>query len=41
MDKESSNEVKNDIQYVNMNPPVFQMPYYEIKSGKICVRTGK
>ena len=24
----------NDIHYVNVKPPVFQIPYYEIKYGK-------
>ena len=26
---------KNDIQYVNVELPVFQIQYYDIKSGKI------
>ena len=29
-----------DIQYINGNPPVFQITYDDIKSGKSCVRTG-
>ena len=41
MDKESFKEVTKDIQYFNLKPPVFQMPYYDIKYGELFVRTHK
>ena len=41
MYEEAFKEETKDIQYVNVNLPVFQMPYYDIKSGNFCVRTGK
>ena len=41
MDKKSFKEETDNIQYINVNPPVFQMSYYDIKAGKYCVRTDK
>ena len=35
MDKESLKEGTKDTHYVNVKPPVFQIQYYDIKSGKI------
>ena len=37
MGEESFKEVTKGIQYVNIKPPVFQMQYYETKSG-ICFK---
>ena len=33
MDKEYFKEVTKDIHYVNINPPVFHMTYYDNKAG--------
>ena len=41
MDEESFEEVTNDIHYVNVKLPLFQIPYYDIKTGKFCVSRGK
>ena len=41
MEEESFKEGTKDINYVNLKPPVFQIPNYYIKAGEICVRTGK
>ena len=41
MDEEAFREVTKDTQYVNVIPPVFQMPYYEIKHAKKCGSVGK
>ena len=41
MDEQSFKEVNKDIQYVNVNPTLFQMPYDDIKSDKSCARTGE
>ena len=41
MDKQYFKEEIDGIQYINVNPPLFQILYYDIKAGKICVRTGK
>ena len=40
MEEEYFKEVMKDIQYVNGNPPVFQIPSYYIKADKSHVRTG-
>ena len=40
MNEEYFEEGMKDIHYVNEKPPVFQMTYCEIKSGKSCVSTG-
>ena len=33
-------EILKDIEYVKEKPPVFDMPSYNIRSGKIRVRKG-
>ena len=35
MDEDTFKEGTNNIHYVNVKDPVFQIPYYEIKSGKL------
>ena len=41
MNKEALKYGTKDIQYVSGNNPVFQMPSYDIKSGRSHVSTGE
>ena len=41
MNEHALNEFLKDIEYMKGKTPVFDIPSYTIKAGKIRVRTGK